>query len=380
MDMKHILVYRFKAMVRNRTLMFWSLLFPLALMTMFGLVLRSSYTYTEFETIPIAIVDNEAWNETLELKQVLEKTKSGDNALFSIQVVSLDNAKNLLKSEKVDAYVLCGESFDLHVKDSGINQTITQTFFDEYLQKSNMVKQMIMKGATMDQIQSLFTSTMSYVETQSSDNMDMTNVYFYTGLAMSAMFGGMWAVKAIGDIQADQSQKGARISMAPTNKAVHLLCSLILNLVSVFVILSIQFAYIYYLFDVNFESQLPYLLLTLLVGDIAGSSLGAFIGSVISTKDPESKIGLLSSFTMLCSFLAGMMIVNLKWIIHFYVPYINYINPINMITDAMYSLYFFGVGERFYINIISLLIFSVVCYGTSFIWLSKKQYKSLGVK
>ena len=377
--MKHILKYRLKAMLRNRTMMFWSFIFPLALMTMFGLVLRSSYTYSKFDTVNIAIVENQAWKDNPTLQNILKETKSGDTPLFKTKVTSLDEAKKLLENEKVSSYIVCGDDYKVYIRENGLEQTITKTFFDEYLQKSSMIQNLMMRGASMEKIQEIFTTTNDYIETKSDENSNMTNIYFYTGLAMSAMFGGMWAVKAIVDIQADQSQKGARISMAPTNKAVHLFCALLLNLVSVFIILTIQFLYIYYMFDVNFNSQLPYLFLVLLVGDVAGSAMGSLIGSVVNLKKPEDKVNLVSSVTMLGSFLAGMMIVQLKWIIHYYAPFINYINPVSMITDAMYTLYYYGVDDRYYFNIICLIVFSVICYAISFISLSKKQYKSVGV-
>lgn len=378
--MLHILKYRFLTMTRNKTLMFWSFLFPILLMTMFGLVLRNSYEYTEFDTIPIAVTDNAGWKENTLLQTVIQEAKSGEQKLFKITVVSQDKAEKLLKDDKIEAYVVCGDTYDLHVKSSGFNQTIVQTFFDEFLQKNSMVSNMMAKGASMEDIQALFTSTMDYINENGDSQTDMTNVYFYSGLAMSAMFGGMWAIQAIGDIQADQTQKGARISLAPTNKATHLLSSLLMNLTFVFFILCIQFAYVYFVFDVNFGDALPYMMLLLLCGDIGGSALGAFIGSIVQTDNPDTKIGILSSITMACSFLAGMMIIQLKWIIYHYIPILNYINPVNMITDGLYSIYYYGVGERFFFNIISLLIFSVVCYSISFFTLSKKQYKSLGVK
>lgn len=377
--MKHILKYRLYIMLRNRTSVFWSLLFPIILMTMFGMVLRSSMPYTEFDTVPIAIVDNASYQNNTDLQNVITSAKTGDHALFKVSLVSQEEAETLLNSDKIKVYVKCGENFDIHVKNSGLEQTITQTFFDEYLQKNAMIHDLMARGANMEQIQALFTSTTDYVNENSTD-VNATNLYFYTALAMSAMFGGMWAIHAVIDTQADQSQKGARVSLSPTNKGLYLLSSLILNLGLVFIFLCIQFLYVYIAFDIHFGNHLPYMFLLLLIGDIAGSSFGFFIGATFKTKDPLAKIGILSSITMMGNFLAGMMFIQLKWIISHFAPFINYINPVNMITDGLYSLYYYGVGERFYSNLISLIIFSLICYMISFIILSKKQYNSLGVQ
>ncbi|MEG0273887.1 MAG: ABC transporter permease, partial [Longicatena sp.] len=79
--MKHILLYRCKVMMRNRTLVFWSIIFPIVLMTLFGLILRQSFQYTSFDTVPVAIVENESWDNNTALQTVLKEAKSEDTPL-----------------------------------------------------------------------------------------------------------------------------------------------------------------------------------------------------------------------------------------------------------------------------------------------------------
>ena len=82
-----------------------------------------------------------------------------------------------------------------------------------------------------------------------------------------------------------------------------------------------------------------------------------------------------SSMTM--SFLAGLMIVNMKDIIARRAPFLSYINPATLITDSFYSLYVFDNHRRFFLNVgLLILISSVMCI-LSVLRLRRDRYASL---
>ena len=80
---------------------------------------------------------------------------------------------------------------------------------------------------------------------------------------------------------------------------------------------------------------------------------------------------------MIGSFLSGMMGVTLKYIIDKNIPIINKINPVNMITDGFYSLYYYNTLNRYYFNLVSLLIFAIIFIIISIFNLRRKQYDSI---
>ena len=80
---------------------------------------------------------------------------------------------------------------------------------------------------------------------------------------------------------------------------------------------------------------------------------------------------------MLGSFLSGMMGITLKYVIDKNIPIINKINPISMITDGFYSLYYYNSLNRYYFNIISLLIVSTILIIISILSLRRQQYDSI---
>ena len=364
-------------MIRNRVLLFWTLVFPMLLTTFFGMVLKDAYTVDTFQSIPIAVIEQK---DLTQLKAVLEDVKQEDTALFKVSYVSEKQAKKLLKEDKVSAVVAMQEPIVITVNQNGLNQTITKTFFDEYSQKINLIEEAMQLHPDGSAVARLFTQTASHVEEANADHTDVSAVFFYTVLAMNAMFGGYWAINSMFELQANQSERAARLSVSPMHKGKALLADFIVDIAIQIVFLLIQFSYMYYILDVSFGAQLGYVFLMMVLGAFAGNAFGILIGSITSRIPLDGKTGIMTSITLICSALAGMMMVQLKYYVQEYAPFLTYINPVNMITDGLYSLYYYGVGERYFFNLALLAGFTMVCYLISFRALSRKSYNSLGVR
>ncbi len=67
----------------------------------------------------------------------------------------------------------------------------------------------------------------------------------------------------------------------------------------------------------------------------------------------------------------------MKYIIDKNVPIINKLNPASMITDGLYSLYYYNTLDRYWFNIVSLLIFAFVMIGISMFSLRRQKYDSI---
>ena len=80
---------------------------------------------------------------------------------------------------------------------------------------------------------------------------------------------------------------------------------------------------------------------------------------------------------MLCCFLSGMMGITMKYVIDKNIPIINKINPASMITDGWYSLYYYNSLNRFYFDVLSLTIFSLLMIFISYKELRRQKYDSI---
>jgi ABC-2 type transport system permease protein len=80
---------------------------------------------------------------------------------------------------------------------------------------------------------------------------------------------------------------------------------------------------------------------------------------------------------MFGSFLSGMMMADMKYIIAKNVPILSYINPANLVSDSFYSLYYYDNFDRFNLNITILVIMTVILGVASYLGLRRKTYASI---
>ena len=137
-----------------------------------------------------------------------------------------------------------------------------------------------------------------------------------------------------------------------------------------------MFIFTVFILKVDYGTNLPLVILLAIVGCLAGLSIGVASASLLKTND-NVKTGVIISFTMVGCFLSGMMGITMKYIVDKNIPILNKLNPANMITDGFYSLYYYDTLDRYYFNIISLLIFSIVLIGFSILSLRRQKYDSI---
>ena len=201
-------------------------------------------------------------------------------------------------------------------------------------------------------------------------------IEFYTVIAMACLYGAMLSMYIVNMKLPNMSNVGKRISISPSNKNKIILGSLFASYILELIGISILLIFTSLILKVDYGNNLPLVFLTAIVGSLAGLSLGLFLATVIKTNE-NAKIGILISVTMLDCFLSGMMGITMKYIIDKNIPIINKINPANMITDALYSLYYYDSLKRYSLNILSLLIFSIILIVISYITLRRQKYDSI---
>ena len=133
----HIFRYQLKLLLRDRTTMFWTLLFPIILATFFNLAFSKLNSSEKFEPARLAVVEQK---ENVEFNNLLnELSKENDDQLLKVQYVSLEKAQELLKVEKVDGYLIVDNTLKVVIDKNGISQTIIQSVVDSYLQTQHSI-------------------------------------------------------------------------------------------------------------------------------------------------------------------------------------------------------------------------------------------------
>lgn len=378
----HNYKYRIKCIVKDKQMMFWTLLFPIILATLFNLAFSNLSSAENFSSINIAVVKDDEYEKNTEFIEVLKSVSNGENDknLFNVEYTSKDMAQKLLDDNKVDGFIYFNDGINVVVKKSGINQTILKSFVDEFKQTSSTIKTIIEKNPEIINQGTLnnLMKRSNYIKDIpiSKVNPDTTVNYFYTLIAMTCFYGSFLGIKEVSAIQGNQSAQGARINTAPTNKLKVFMVSMAAATTVQLLDIGILIAYLALIIKVGFGNQLGYIILTCIIGTITGVTFGTFIGAIIK-KGEGLKIGILVGLTMIMSYLSGMMYDKMKYIVNNNIPILGYINPVNLIADSFYSLYYYDNLTKFFTNLSLLCGFSIIFSSITYLVLRRQKYASL---
>lgn len=385
----HNFKYSLKTLFKDKILIFWTFMFPIILGTLFSLAFSNIEDSEKLKVIDIAVVDN----GNVVFKNVFDSLsdEDSDDRLFNVRYVSEEEAIKLLESEKITGYVLAQVKPKVVVSNNGINETVLKYVVDEIIEYQSIVSNFLassMHEIRLEDIQmsefvlDIYSEVSKKMNEEvnihdiSSENLSYTMIEFYTLIAMTCLYGGIFAVVSINNTLANMSFKGARVSVSPTSKKIVILSRLLASYVIQLLGLVILFLFTIFVLDVDYGNDLSLVVLTSLAGSLAGLSLGVFVSSIFKSSE-NTKTSILIAFTMAGCFLSGMMGITMKYVVDSKAPILNKINPAAMITDAFYSLYYFTTRDRFWFNIISLVIFSVILIVVSIFSLRRQRYDSI---
>lgn len=371
-------IARLKCIIRNKQVLFWNYIFPIALATCYFFAFNNLGSAESFQTIQIAY-DNEGAVED-EFGSIIKDAKLSDNTMmFQITYCNKEEAKTLLDNSDISAYIVGNEKPQVFTKENGLNQTIVKSFVDSYLQMQVTVHTILQENPNAIQ-EGLISDVMqynNYVETvQNQRNPDNILVFFYSLLAFTCVYAASSGLDEVVNIQADQSACGARVNVSSINKMRLFLCNMLASFTSHFISILILFSYLYFALKVNFGDNLLYLILICFLGSFAGMGLGATVGVWVKKK-VEVKEAILTVTVLGGSFLAGMMVSGIKYTIAEKCPLLGYINPVNLVSDAMYSLYYFDTYQRFYLDAGILFVMTVIFIIASYVGIRRKSYASI---
>ena len=387
----HNLKYNLKVLFKNKSLIFWTFAFPIILGFLVNLAFSNIEESEKLDIISIGIVENEKLDENFLTAIKYLGDKENKDRLFEIKYLDEDDAEKYLDNSKIDGYISYSDDIKITIKENGINQTIIKNVVDEIIQQSKIAEDVVNK-TMQDQISSgnmlidyasIYKNTYeiagySYENTKdiSKENISYTMIEYYTLIAMTALYGGIIAMTSLNNNLANMSSKGKRVSIAPVKKSTTILSSLCASYIVQTIGMILLFVFTIFVIKVDYGNNLGKIILLALIGMLAGLSLGTFVGAILKTNE-ASKVGIIIAITMLGSFLSGMMGITMKYIIDSNVPILNKLNPASMITDGFYSLYYYDTFNRYYFDIVSLLIFSTILILISCISLRRQKYDSI---
>ncbi|WP_444658213.1 ABC transporter permease [Caproiciproducens sp. R2] len=377
---QHLFTARLKCLIRDRQMMFWTLLFPLLLATFFNMALSNLNNTEAFHPIDIAVVDNDRYRQSKDFQSVLEEVSQGEDRIFNLTKTDGEKAERLLDDGKIKAYVTVGTEIGMTVRESGLSQNIVRAFLNSYSQTSSAVASIVRENpaSIKDGLIDAVSARGEYTREVSGSSAEPNNVlnYFYSLIAMSCLYGGFLGLKEVADVQADLSQRAARVNVAPVHKLKIFLYNVCAAILLHFSEMLVLLAYLYFGLKIDFGPKSLFVLLTTFAGSVLGVSFGAFVSALVK-KGEGIKVAVLLAVSMAGSFLAGMMFEDMKYIVAQNAPVLSYLNPVNLLTDAFYSLYYYDVMTRYGWNMAAVCAYALLfCLGSYFM-IRRQKYASL---
>lgn len=368
--MKHLYKYNLLQIVRRWDDLFWTLIFPIIMATLFYVTFGSS-DIERMKAVPVACVHGE--------NAVFETFLNEMNGeMLEVQWMEEEEAREELAKGEVDGIFFATETPSLSVSSAQMNESILGTLLQTYLQNQKLMEDikeehplglLVAMGALSD-----YKELVEPVST-GGRTMDTSITYFFALIGMACLFGAFPGVTAALQLRADQSALASRRSIVP----VHRLKMVISEMMSVFIVqfvnICVLLLYMYFVLHISFGPKWPLLIPVCILGSMTGVAYGIFIGSMRMGEGP--KTGILVGSSLLMSFLAGMMMGNMKDIIEHTCPIINRINPAALISDAFYSISIYENPARYGRSLLILAAFTVALVLVSFGKLRRERYDSL---
>lgn len=384
----HHLRYTIKTLLKNKSLIFWTFAFPIFLSLFFQFAFSDIENNEKLDIIPIAIVENDELQNQELFKEVFKELSddNNDDQLFSSQYVQESRAQDLLSQDEIIGYV--------HFKDgqcevvtatNGVYETILTYVVDEVTTSTKMAYTIanieIARGEIdytriNQKISQLLSKQETHIQDESSPHMSYMMIEYYTLIAMTCLYGGVIVMEAMNQSLANMTSIGKRVGVSPVKKSHIVISSMIASYIIQFLGVLILLFFTKYVQHVDYGQNLGLLIALCACGTLAGLSIGLFISIVVKAHE-NTKVGIIIAVSMAMSILSGMTGVTLKYVIDQNMPLLNKINPANMVTDGIYSLYYYGINTRFMMNTLSLLIFSMIIMIISAVILRRQKYDSL---
>ena len=374
--MLHLIKYNLLVKVKNFATTFWPLIFPLLLGTMFYFAF-GNIDDADFETVQVGIV-KEKEPDTLFL-MFLNQIGNNGNHLISTLELSEADALSQLENEQISGIYYVGKAPTLTVAANGIPQSILQSVLSSYETGKNTIQQIARThpSGLWNGIQQMINQQETITQVSlGGHTINGTVQFFYALIAMTCLYGCFIGFGSAITLQANITALAARRCVTPTHKLKLILSEQIASFLLGYFDVIVLLVYLRYILKLDFQGKIGPMLLISFFGSLIGVSIGIFVGSLGKMKEGV-KIGIILGISMICSFLSGLMNNTMKDIVEKNAPFINRINPAALISDAFYCINVYDDLERYYRNLITLAVMSVVLVTVSFLLIRRENYDSI---
>lgn len=373
--MLHLIKYNILIKLRNFNIVFWPLIFPLILGTFFFFAF-GNLNDADFETVQVAIIKDSS-NPLFDF--FLDQVQNGDPELISLHEMTEKDALSALSQKQISGIYYENASPSLTINGHGIPESILQSLLESYTNNLHMLQNILTRhpsGLLSGLHQLADTQDLISEVSLGGRTMDGNSQFFYALIAMGCLYGCFIGFGSAITLQANLTALAARRCITPTHKLKLIISEQLASFLLGYADVLILLFYLRTVLKLDFQGQFTKMLVISLFGSLIGVSMGLFVGSLGKLSE-GGKVGIMLAVSMSCCFLSGLMNGNMKDIVEKHAPVINRINPAALISDAFYCINVYDDTSRYYRNLFTLIIMSIVLVFASFLLIRRESYDSI---
>ncbi|KAB8295454.1 ABC transporter permease [Bifidobacterium avesanii] len=409
-----------KVSLRNRTALFWMLLFPIVLATMFNGMLGGLSDGYETRPVPMVVVADANWNKApvtrafvdalagkaSDSEAIVETTgttgATGQTLLTVTEADSPEDARKLLADGTAKGYLTADDGGRLAITLSraavsaiaagstsdpglGVSVAALNTVTDLY-NRADAVARRTLADNPQAALSRSFWNAVGSAGTPMTREVSLTNAkpdatarYFYALLAMNCLMAMSYAVGAVNATQANLSALGIRRTVAPLRRSSQLLAGFLACWLCSFAALLIALAYIRYVCGVGIGGHEPQAVLAVAVASFMANSAGTLLGA-IPKLSADAKTALTSAISCALSLFTGLyggFAMQLSDWIARNAPALGLINPAQQVVNLFYSLMYYDGYGPFVRTCVTLLAMSALFLAGGVALLRRQRYEHL---
>lgn len=355
----------FLSLARDRATLFWTLLFPIFLSTLFLCIDSGVETSAPAISSTVAVAETTDLSQAPGLEEVLDAASadgSGEKIVELVRYADENAAEKAARSGAADAYLTLSQDGipELHVGPHAeeLAVSVLQEVLDTYLHvigtmkaASAAVPDAASPGAVLSAFASEAQKTVRISYTQTAPDPFVR--YYYALLAMSAGFGTFFSMAATKRLVASASALGARQTMSAIPRWKMLAGALLAAFLCQLACLSAAVLYMHLVCGVDFGGRIGYVLLALVLSALLAGCAGAFAGTFLHVEP-----GLISGVVCLLSLFCGLYGEPSQRIAdaaESAFPLLAQLNPLWQIVHAFFALLYYATLDAFFRSCLVLL-------------------------
>lgn len=338
------LVFKYKLLesLRQKEVVFWNILFPLIMATLFFLTIGRLDTADRLEPIPVAVTGTFA-------QEVLPRIEmENGEKLFDIRTPA-DPEQALLDGE-ISGIVGGDWRMDLTIAKDDLNTSVLRTMTASMRHKGDLVEAVMQQNPSQETLDKAMTrisqSENHIVPADNNMERNISNAYYYALLGMVCLAPSVLGVALVEEIH-PQSEflSSRRVSVAPVSRFRYLMAGSASQWVLSLVVAGFVILYMSTALGVDFGGQWGLVAASMVTGITIGLLFGMFLGLWIPGSGPM-KIGVSVAAYIGSSFFAGMMSQDVRFLVENKAPWFAAVNPGSIVTRMFYSLYYYQTTEH----------------------------------